>query len=145
MSGQGSVADHPVAENIGLHHDVWRCTNSFRIVSKVHLYNSSTLTSTNVWSGGSCCDTTNPSLASRCTSLEEVSMLLHEDMNASFEAFTSNVSRCACRPSWSIARIASQPPCGCEMYLEESPLCGSRFVQQPFSSIHQARSGCQAA
>ena len=32
-------------------------------------------------------------------------MLLHEDMNASLEAFTSNVSRCACKPSWSIARI----------------------------------------
>ena len=77
----------------------------FRIVSKAHLYNSSTLTSTNVWSRVSCCGTSNPSLASRCTFLEEASMLLHEDMNASLEAFTSNVSRCACRPSWSIARI----------------------------------------
>ena len=47
--------------------------------------------------------------------------------------------------------FASQPPCGSrwphsyEMYLEESPLCGSRFVLQPSSSTHRARSGCQAS
>ena len=116
MSGQGSVADHPVAENIGLHHDVWLPLFLFRafrhaapilsaLFQRQHLHNSSTLTSTNVWSRVSCCGTSNPSLASRCTSLEEVSMFLDEDMNASFEAFTSNVSRCACKPSWSIARI----------------------------------------